>query len=130
MYVGWDWASETHDITVMDADGGAVDRWALRHDAAGIDAAIARLATHGRPAELPVAIETTSGLVVDRLLAAGHPVVPIHPNAFNAARPRWGASRAKSDPATASNWPTTCAPTATASGAWNPSTPPPPNSRP
>ncbi len=25
-------------------------------------------------------------------------MVPIHPNAFNAARPRWGASRAKSDP--------------------------------
>jgi hypothetical protein len=45
-----------------------------------------------------VAIETTNGLVVDRLLAAGHPVVPVHPNAFNATRPRWGASRAKSDP--------------------------------
>lgn len=43
-------------------------------------------------------IETTSGLVVDRLLATGHPVVPIHPNAFNAARPRWRASGAKSDP--------------------------------
>jgi hypothetical protein len=28
----------------------------------------------------------------------GHPVVPIHPNTFNAARPRRGASRAKSDP--------------------------------
>lgn len=98
MYVGWDWASETHDITVMNDDGGVVDRWALRHDAAGIDAAITRLATYGQPAHLPVAIETTSGLVVDRLLAAGHPVVPIHPNAFNAARPRWGASRAKSDP--------------------------------
>ncbi|MDQ3679315.1 MAG: IS110 family transposase [Actinomycetota bacterium] len=98
MYVGWDWASETHDITVMDHDGGVVDRWALRHDAAGIDAALVRLATHCRPEDLPVAIETTSGLVVDRLLAASHPVVPIHPNAFNAARPRWGASRAKSDP--------------------------------
>jgi len=98
MYVGWDWASETHDITVMDADGEAVERWALHHDAAGIDAAIVRLSTHGLPGDLPVAIETTSGLVVDRLLAAGHPVVPIHPNAFNAARPRWGASRAKSDP--------------------------------
>lgn len=98
MYVGWDWASETHDITVMDDDGGVCDRWALRHDAAGIDAALVRLAGHGRPEDLPVAIETTSGLVVDRLLAAGHPVVPIHPNAFNAARPRWGASRAKSDP--------------------------------
>ncbi len=98
MYVGWDWASQTHDITVMRDDGEAVDHLAMRHDSAGIDAAIARLATHGRPEDLAVAIETTSGLVVDRLLAAGHPVVPIHPNAFNAARPRWGASRAKSDP--------------------------------
>ena len=98
MYVGWDWASETHDITVMDDEGAMVERWALRHDAAGIDAAIVRLGTHGPRQDLPVAIETTSGLVVDRLLAAGHPVVPIHPNAFNAARPRWGASRAKSDP--------------------------------
>ena len=98
MFAGWDWASETHDVTVVDAAGEVVDRWALRHDEAGIDATIARLGRHGPPRELPVAIETTSGLVVDRLLAAGHPVVPIHPNAFNAARPRWGASRAKSDP--------------------------------
>jgi transposase len=35
--------------------------------------------------------------VVDRLLAAGHPVVPVHPNAFHALMPRWGAARAKSD---------------------------------
>lgn len=99
MYVGWDWASETHDVTVLSDDGETViDRWQLVHDAKGIDAAITRLARHGQPHDLPVAIETTSGLVVDRLLAAGHPVVPIHPNAFNAARPRWGASRAKSDP--------------------------------
>jgi hypothetical protein len=98
MYVGWDWASETHDVTVIDASGAVVDRWALRHDESGIDAALARLSSHGPAGDLPVAIETTSGLVVDRLLAAGHPVVPVHPNAFNAARPRWGASRAKSDP--------------------------------
>jgi hypothetical protein len=48
--------------------------------------------------ELPVAIETTRGLVVDRLLAAGHPVIPVHPNAFHAVRPRWRAARAKNDP--------------------------------
>lgn len=98
MHVGWDWASETHDVTVLGDDGAIIDRWALRHDAEGITAAIDRLASHGSPGELPIAIETTTGLVVDRLLAAGHPVIPIHPNAFNAARPRWGASRAKSDP--------------------------------
>ncbi|MEU1592101.1 transposase, partial [Streptomyces sp. NPDC005708] len=36
-------------------------------------------------------------LAVDRLLAAGHPIVPVHPNAFHAMRARWGASKAKTD---------------------------------
>lgn len=98
MQVGWDWASETHDITIIDDRGQVVDRWPLAHDEAGIDQAIARLRGHGQPEQLPVAIERGSGLVVDRLLGAGHPVVPIHPSAFNATRPRWGAARAKSDP--------------------------------
>jgi transposase len=98
VFVGWDWASETHDVTVLDDEGQIIDRWALTHDAAGIDTALQRLACRGAAAELPVAIETTTGLIVDRLLAAGYPVVPVHPNAFNAARPRWGAARAKSDP--------------------------------
>lgn len=98
MQVGWDWASETHDITVIDDHGQVVDRWSLAHDEAGVDQAIARLTGHGQPEQLPVAIELSSGLVVDRLLGAGHPVVPIHPSAFHATRPRWGAARAKSDP--------------------------------
>jgi hypothetical protein len=96
--VGWDWASETHDLTVLDEAGMVVDRWVLRHTERELDDALRRLARHGRPDELPVAIERTTGLVVERLLAAGHPVVPIHPNAFHAARSRWGASKAKSDP--------------------------------
>ncbi len=98
MFVGWDWAAATHDVTVIDDAGTTVAHWPFTHDEAGIDAVIGRLAGLGPSEQLPVAIETTSALVVDRLLAAGHPVVPIHPNAFNAARPRWGASRAKSDP--------------------------------
>ncbi len=98
MQVGWDWASAAHDVTVMDDEGRIIDRWALEHSEVGIEGAIRRLASHGHAEGLPVAIETSSGLVVDRLMMAGHPVVPIHPNAFNAARPRWGASKAKSDP--------------------------------
>ena len=39
-----------------------------------------------------------SGLVVETLLAAGHPVVPIHPNIVKACRPRYRAAAAKSDP--------------------------------
>jgi transposase len=98
MFVGWDWASTTHDVTVIDDAGRVVDRWADEHTETGLDQTLARLAGHGRPEQLPVAIERPSGLVVDRLLTAGHPVIPIHPNAFHATRPRWGAARAKSDP--------------------------------
>jgi transposase len=98
MFVGWDWASATHDVTVIDDTGSVVDHWTPPHTEAGLGETVTRLARWGRPQELPVAIELSGGLVVDRLLAAGHPVVPIHASAFHAARPRWGAAGAKSDP--------------------------------
>jgi transposase len=98
MYVGWDWASEGHHITVLDAAGTVVAQWALAHDEDGLTGTLGRLAALADPAMLPVAIETSSGLVVERLLGAGHPIVPIHPNALHVSRPRWGAAGAKSDP--------------------------------
>lgn len=98
LHVGWDWAAEAHDITVMDDAGAVVDHWAPAHDELGLRATLGRLAAHGDPTALAVAIEATASVVIDRLLAAGHPVVPIHPNSFHATRPRWGASKAKSDP--------------------------------
>ncbi|MFF0220017.1 IS110 family RNA-guided transposase [Streptomyces vinaceus] len=97
MFIGWDWATETHDVTVMDHTGKRVDRWELAHTEEGFATTLARLRKHGAPADLPVAIETTRGLAVDRLLAAGHPIVAVHPNAFHAMRSRWGASKAKTD---------------------------------
>jgi transposase len=97
-YVGWDWASRSHDVTVLDDSGYVLDRWAFAHTESGWQSTLARLRRHGAPEQLPVIIERSSGLVVERLLEAGHPVVPVHPTSFYAARPRWGASGAKSDP--------------------------------
>ena len=97
-FVGWDWASATHDITVLDQTGQILERWACAHTETDLVQALGHLSRHGHASTLPVIIERTSGLVIDRLLAAGHPVVPVHPTAFHAARPRWGASGAKSDP--------------------------------
>jgi transposase len=97
-YVGWDWASRGHDVTVIDGAGAIVDRWAFPHTQSGWAATLHRLARQGTAANLPIIIERTSGLVVDRLRQAGHPIVPVHPTALYAARPRWGASGAKSDP--------------------------------
>src|SRR4051812_6765837 len=98
LVAGWDWAHTGHAVTVVDPAGRVVDRWTLRHSEPDLANALARLAGHAPPAELPVAIEATGGLIVDRLLAAGHPVIPIHASAFHAARPRWSAAGAKTDP--------------------------------
>jgi transposase len=97
VFIGWDWATETHDVTVMDDTGKRIDRWELAHTEEGFAKTLARLRKHGDPTDLPVAIETSKGLAVDRLLAAGHPIVSVHPNAFHAMRARWGASKAKTD---------------------------------
>jgi hypothetical protein len=61
MFVGWDWASTTHDVTVLDDAGAVVDRWALRHTEQDLAAALDRLARVSEPAALPVIIERTSG---------------------------------------------------------------------
>ncbi|MFQ6331490.1 IS110 family transposase [Nocardia sp. CWNU-33] len=71
MFAGWDWGTLTHDVTVIDDAGGKVERFAVPHTEAGIATAMQRLACHGDPARLPVTIETTRGLVVDRLWRPG-----------------------------------------------------------
>ena len=97
MYVGIDWASRAHELCVVDESGVVVEQFGFAHSERGIANALERLAKVGRPSELPVAIERPDGLLVDRLLEAGHPVVPIHANAFHAARPRWEGAGSKSD---------------------------------
>jgi transposase len=98
VFVGIDWASRAHELCVLDEQGAVLERFGFAHSERGILAALERLAKLGSPSELPVAIERPDGLLVDRLLEAGHEVVPIHANAFHAARPRWEGAGAKSDP--------------------------------
>ena len=49
MFVGWDWASATHDVTVLDDAGGVVDRWAFAHTEQDLAATLARLARQRSP---------------------------------------------------------------------------------
>jgi hypothetical protein len=93
MQAGWDWARDVHDVTVTDERGHRVAHWTLRHVEDDVVATLKRLAEVAAPGSLPVAIETRTGLVVDRLLAAGHPVVPVHPNASPNRSPPKPASR-------------------------------------
>lgn len=97
-FVGLDWASQEHAVCVLDETARVHWQGRIEHSAAGLGELHRRLARVGPPAALPVAIERPSGLVVDTLVDAGHPVVPIHPNALKASRPRSSAAGSKSDP--------------------------------
>jgi transposase len=98
LFVGIDWASRAHEVCVLDEAGEPVARFGVPHTEAGLEGALARLGALGAPGDLPVGIERPDGVLVARLLAAGHPVYPIRPNAFAACRARWGAAGAKDDP--------------------------------
>jgi transposase len=95
---GLDWGSASHAICVINQTGQVVARIEVRHDADGLADMLARLKRIAPPAELPIAIERPSGLIVEALIAAGHPVIPIHPNVVKACRPRYRAAGGKSDP--------------------------------
>ncbi len=95
---GLDWGGTAHAVCIVDGTGKAVARIEARHDAAGLADMLTRLRKLAPPAELPIAIERPSGLIVDALIEAGHTVIPIHPNVVKACRPRYRAAGGKSDP--------------------------------
>ena len=98
MFTGIDWAADEHAVCIIDDAGRVIDRFTIGHTADGFERLIRRLARHGDPAELPVAIERPDGRLVDRLLDAGHPVVAVKTTAIKAWREAEVGSGAKSDP--------------------------------
>lgn len=96
-FVGLDWGGESHALCVVDQAGSIVDRFEATHDEQGLTAMLKRLGKWAPPDELSVAIERPSGLIVDTLVAARHPVVPIHPNIVKSCRPRYRAAGGKHD---------------------------------
>jgi transposase len=96
---GLDWGAAAHAVCVIDeASGRVAAHLAVKHTAEGLAEMLAGLARIAPSSELPIAIERPSGLLVETLIEAGHPVVPIHPNVVKACRPRYRAAGGKSDP--------------------------------
>jgi transposase len=98
VFAGVDWGCGSHAVCVIDAEGSVLDRFEVGHDREGLAALSARLRQGRASGEVPIAIERPTGLLVDHLVDAGFVVVPIHPNAVKACRPRYRAVSAKSDP--------------------------------
>lgn len=96
-FVGLDWAAREHAVCAIDERGAVVSRFTVAHSVAGMTELVARLGKLAPPAELRIAIERPSGIVVDTLVDGGFAVVPIHPNAVKASRPRYSAAQGKTD---------------------------------
>lgn len=97
IYVGLDWAALVHAVCVMSAAGKVLAQFTIEHTADGIATLIRRLAKYG-PADLVhIGIERPNGRLVDLLLEAGHPVIPVSPNAIKTWREGEVISGAKSD---------------------------------
>ena len=94
VFAGLDWASRTHAVCVIDERGGVCKQWEVTHDAQGLRALLKQLR---ELAVQHIAIERPSGLLVDALVEADFAVVPIHPNAVKASRPRYRSHGGKSD---------------------------------
>jgi transposase len=96
-YVGVDWGSAEHAVCVLDESGRVHTRFTIRHTAAGFADLARRLDKLGDAELVPIAIERPDGRLVDALLEAGHPVVPVKSNAIKAWRDAEVLSGAKSD---------------------------------
>ena len=79
--VGIDWAEEFHLVAIGRPGDGVFDVSRVEHDPRSIDALIVRIARlEPDPAEVRVVLETSYGMLVERLLDAGFTVVPVNPD--------------------------------------------------
>lgn len=79
--VGIDWAEEFHLVALGRLGEGVIDVARVEHDPRSLDAMIAKItALEPDPAEVRVVLETSYGMLVERLLDAGYTVVPVNPD--------------------------------------------------
>jgi len=99
LYCGIDWATDHHDVAVIDDDGRVVARGRVGNDTAGFSQLLTLLAEAGDSPEhpIPVGIETDHGLWVAALRETGRVIYPINPLAASRYRSRYAVSGAKSD---------------------------------
>ena len=93
-YAGFDWAMENHQVVVVDRAGAIVLQEKVEESAQGWQGLQSKLAALGK---VGVAIETSCGPAVERLLAMGLVVFPLNPKAAERFRDRKAPSGVKDD---------------------------------
>lgn len=100
IYCGIDWAEKHHDVALVDNTGRLLAKRRISDDVSGYQLLLELLAEYGDTEEspIPVAIETSRGLLVAVLRSGKRHVFAVNPMAAARYRDRHGVSRKKSDP--------------------------------
>jgi transposase len=100
IYCGIDWAERHHDVALVDDTGELHAKRRITDDATGYQLLLDLLAEHGDTEDtpIPVAIETSRGLLVAVLRQGKRQVFAINPMAAARYRDRHSVSYKKSDP--------------------------------
>ena len=98
LYVGVDWATQTHQVCHVSPTGQPRREYAVAHSGAGLATLVSEL-TQGdvTPAHIAVALEVPRGAIVDALLAAGCHVYAVNPKQLDRFRDRHSVAGAKDD---------------------------------
>jgi transposase len=98
-FVGIDWASEAHEVCVLDRDGRVCERRKVPHTAMALQAFVDALLERadGDPSRVAIGIETPRGTVVDLCVERGLGVYAINPKQLDRFRDRFTPAGAKDD---------------------------------
>src|SRR5215468_1342437 len=98
-FVGIDWGSQQHQVSVLDRDRRRMGARAVDHDRASLAQLAAWLWTlsAGQPQRVAVAIEVPRGAMVEGLLERGFHVFAINPKQLDRFRDRHSVAGAKDD---------------------------------
>ena len=97
LFVGIDWATQSHQVCVLDQDQRVVSERSVEHSGAGIAAFADWLCSQAPPDQVAVSIETPRGAIVETLVERGFAVYSINPKQMDRFRDRHTVAGAKDD---------------------------------
>lgn len=98
-FIGIDWATESHEVCVLNAEQHVVDRRAVEHSGSGIAQFVEYLEklSSGETEQVAVGIEIPRGALVETLVERGFAVYSLNPKQMDRFRDRHTVAGAKDD---------------------------------
>ncbi len=98
-FVGIDWATQAHQVCILNSDGGLIEQLSVDHSHQGLAKLCGRLSqlSGGDLSRIAVAIEVPRGAVVETLVERGAAVYAINPKQLDRFRDRHTVAGAKDD---------------------------------